>query len=40
MINSKIAVVGFTITLLTQAFDAAINIWQPILAIASTGSML
>ncbi len=40
MINSKIAVFGFTFTLLTQAFDAALNIWQPILVIASIGSML
>ncbi len=40
MINSKIAVFGFTFTLLTQAFDSLIAIWQPIIVIASLGSML
>jgi len=40
MINSKIAVFGFTMSLITHAFDSLINIWQPILGIAAAGSML
>ncbi len=40
MINSKIAVFGFTMSLITHAFDSLINVWQPILVIAAAGSML
>jgi len=40
MINSKIAVFGFTMSLITHPFDSLINIWQPILGISAAGSML
>lgn len=40
MVTTKIAVLTFTLNLLTQALDSAMGAWQPFITIASLGSII